>query len=59
LKVNLTKNVIARVTDEQFSQMKDNARKMGFSVFSEYVRFVCLNATISVSVGKGDRNEKK
>jgi len=50
MKVNLTKTIVVRTTDEQILQMKENAKKLGFTIFSDYIRFVALNATISVNL---------
>ena len=39
MKVTLSKTIVVRTTDEQFNQMKLNAKKLGFTIFSDYVRF--------------------
>ena len=50
MKVTLSKTIVVRTTDEQFNQMKLNAKKLGFTIFSDYIRFVALNTKCSATI---------
>ena len=56
MKVNLSKTIVVRTTDDQFKQMKANAKELGFTTFSDYIRFVALNATCSVTINTKETN---
>ena len=50
MKVTLSKTIVVRTTDDQFKQMKANAKGLGFIIFSDYIRFVALNAACYVNI---------
>lgn len=45
-----TKQINVKVSDEEKLKIESNSKKLGFYSISEYMRFICINAVVTIEV---------